>query len=264
MKKYTCNEKDQLLYDLDNPILDCQPDTIWKRILKDIEEYNELMDHKDFLDELPQCPIIQYERPDVIYAKNTSVYVMGIECFKFDSSRKTSNGSTQIRKEIAAEKQIIADYRNGKVMESDGKKYKAVRKKVDVEFSAKEYYKSLIDTYTTHAMSIKAYRENLEGMYSDKQILLSFFIEDITAIGNYVEDNGKTECLNPLKLPLVLELLMNTKGIDYVLVKTTDMYVPTINIQSCDEKNLSKLLCSCYSDTAKFVSYQYVIESHFY
>ena len=34
----------------------------------------------------------------------------------------------------------VEDYRNGKVLKKDGKKYKAVRKKVDVKFSAKEYH----------------------------------------------------------------------------------------------------------------------------
>ena len=92
----------------------------------------------------------------------------------------------------------------------------------------------------------------------------SFYIEDITALGNYVEDNGTTECLSPFRLPLFLNMLAATRNLDFVLIKTTDSYVPNIEIQSCDGENIESLMNNCYSENAKYISYQYNIEQHKY
>ena len=62
-------------------------------------------------------------------------------------------------------------------------------------------------------------------------MLLAFFIEDATAIGNYAVVDGKTEALDPLKIPFVLKVLATTQGVDYVIIKTTDSYVPSLRIQ---------------------------------
>lgn len=269
MKNQHHNEKDQLEFDLTHYTRDFLINTpeghIWKKIICDVEKYTELMQHRHFLDFVPESPLIQYERPDVIYFKEEADFVMGIECFVFDASRKsTSKGSMQIRKEIQTRAQLAEDYKNGNLVEGDGKKYSAVRRTVDVEFSAKNYYKSLIDTYTDHASKTFEYKKSLEELYPNKRVLLSFFIEDITALGNYVDDNGRTECLSPFKLPIFLDFLAATQNLDFVLIKTTDAYVPSIEIQSCDKDNLTRLLNNCYSANAKYISYQYNIEQHIY
>lgn len=269
MKNYNVPEDDQLLHDLAEytdlfQIRANRECDIWEQIIKDIEEYNDLMDHVSFLDEIPLPPMEKFESPDVVYAKNNSDFVMGIECFMFDASRKTSKGSTQIRREYDAERQIIEAYRNGDKIKKDGCEYVAVRKLVDVKYSPEHYYKTLFDTFVHHAKNLHQYRKNLEDKYPGKKVYLAFFIDDVTAVGNYVTVEGKTECLTPLKLPFFIRILLTTKELDYVLVKTTDMYVPSIEIQSCSVTNLNRLLESCYPDDAKYVTYQYAFDSHFY
>lgn len=261
-------EKDQVLFDLEhytnNYLINTPNDNIWDHIIKDINVYNDLMHHAPFLDNIPECPLIPSERPDVIYSMKDTDFVMGIECFKFDSSPKTSKGSTQIRKELKIKKQIAADLKKGNLTDGDGKTFSSVRKIVDVEFSVQDYYMSLINSFLSHAKNIQDYRDNLQRLYPQKKIYLSFFIEDITALGNLVEDNGKIESMTPLKLPLFVNHLAATSGLDYVLIKTKNIYVPNIDIQSCDKENIKTMLTRCYSTKTKFVTYQYSIEQHIY
>lgn len=268
MKKHQQKEKDQLLFDLEHYtnsfLLNSHHDNIWDQIITNINNYNELMHQVPFLDNTPECPLIQSERPDVIYSTKNTDFVMGIECFKFDSSPKTSKGSTQIRKELKIKKQIATDLKNGYLTDGDGKTFSSVRKKVDVEFSVHDYYMSLIYSFLSHAKNIQDYRNNLRSLHPQKKIYLSFFIEDITALGNLVEDNGKIESMTPLKLPLFVKYLAATSGLDYVLIKTKNMYVPNIDIQSCDNENIKTMLAGCYSTKTKFVTYQYSIEQHIY
>ena len=70
--------------------------------------------------------------------------------------------------------------------------------------------------------------------------------------------------MTPLKLPLFVKYLAATSGLDYVLIKTKNMYVPNIDIQSCDNENIKTMLAGCYSTKTKFVTYQYSIEQHIY
>lgn len=115
-----------------------------------------------------------------------------------------------------------------------------------------------------HASRIEIYRENLEKNYRGKKIYLSFYIDDITAIGNYVNDKGKIASLTLMKIPEFIRLLQCFKGLDYVLIKTTSMYVPEVTICSCDMNSLNHLLLTSYTNDTKYISYQYKIEKHFY
>lgn len=87
------SECDMLLHDLqrENNGVFRMPDNkdgIWQQIIRDIEEYDVLMNHSEFLDKPPDSPLVSSERPDVIYTSNNSEFVMGIECFKIDASKK--------------------------------------------------------------------------------------------------------------------------------------------------------------------------------
>ena len=67
-----------------------------------------------------------------------------------------------------------------------------------------------------------------------------------------------------MKIPEFIRLLQCFKGLDYVLIKTTSMYVPEVTICSCDMNSLNHLLLTSYTNDTKYISYQYKIEKHFY
>lgn len=233
-------------------------DDVWLQIINDIQKYNTELAHC-ISEEKPICPLIQSERPDVIYV--SADYVMGIECFSFDASKKTRKGSKQLQKEQAAEREILAEYRQS---EKPDNGFLSIERTVNVEFSVQEYYNSLSIAFKQHAKQIPEYRKNLKRAYPCKQIYLSFFIEDITAIGNYVITKGQRESLSPLRIPQFLFELIQVKDLDYVVIKTTDTYVPKYRFQALTKEDIIKLCKDCYGPDTKYIQYQYKRESHFY
>ena len=236
-------------------------DEIWLKIIDDVRDYQARTSNPWYSEDAPPqgYSLVQSDRPDIAYENET--FIMGIECFEFDASKKTRKGSKQKQKEQEADREIREQYRQSTVPE-DG--FLSIERLIDVELSAKNYYESLLSNFKIHADSITEYRQNLSQMSPGKKKLLTFFIKDITAIGNYVEENGKTEVLNPLRLPLILGLLASTLGLDYVVFRTTDSYVPFLRIQAISIPLMNNLRKKCYSTEAKFVSYQYKRQSHFW
>ena len=118
--------------------------------------------------------------------------------------------------------------------------------------------------FKMHTDSITKYRQNLFKIAPEKKQLLTFFIKDDTALGNYVVINGKTETLNPMKLPLVLKILADTKGLDYVIFRIKEFYVPYLIIQPLSISILRNLLSNCYDSNAKYLQYQFMQDYHFW
>ena len=85
---------------LNNAILrNFDNDLIWREIIANATETNRLRNYPEYCDLQPEAPFAQGDRPkcskrlpDVIYLGED--FVMGIECFDFDSSKKTKDGST--------------------------------------------------------------------------------------------------------------------------------------------------------------------------
>ena len=184
---------------------------------------------------------------------------MGIECFEFDASKKTKDGSSQRKKEAEVHRNIDEEYRH---MNRMGSESLSIKKKVDVKLSIENYYDSLLQTYIDHAQKIGKYREKLKDQYPNKKIYLAFFISDVTAIGNYVSVDGKTESLSPLRLPIFVSLLQCTSMLDYVLVKTTDTYIPSVQIQSCEKGALEELASDYYGINDMYIPYSYTLDVH--
>lgn len=66
----------------------------------------------------------------------------------------------------------------------------------------------------------------MKSKYLQKKQYLSFYIEDATAIGNYVITQYGLEALNPLCIREFINELARTKELDYVIVKhQEEMYV---------------------------------------
>ena len=235
-------------------------DEVWKKLIVDINSYNKSKQYGYFYEDVTgsKFSIEQSERPDIIYQCDD--FIMGIECLTFDASKKTKSGSKQMQKEAEAKRAINEEFRNS--TETEGG-ILSIKRTVDVELSIADYCESLADNYLKHANKIEDYRKKLKEKSNGKKVLLSFFIEDITALGNYVVGNGKTESLNPLKLPFFLDILAATSGLDYVLIKTTDMYVPSFCIQKVSIPLLKKLLYDCYTSDYKYLQYNYNLQSDF-
>ena len=262
--KHIHDELHKFVFDLNQQSL-IQPenglDEIWLRIIDDVRDYDARTSNPWYSeDTLPQgYSLEQSERPDIVYANED--FIMGIECFEFDASKKTRKGSKQKQKEQEVDRVIREEYWQSTVPKDS---FLSIERLVDVELSAKNYYESLFLNYRIHADSIGEYKQNLSQMAPGKKSFLTFFIKDVTAIGNYVEENGKTEALNPLRLPLILGLLASTSGLDYVVFRTTDSYVPFLRIQEVSIPLMKNLRKNCYGPDAKFIPYQYKREVHFW
>ena len=263
-KEHIHDELHKLVFDLNHhTILQSEDglDGVWQKIIKDVCDYETRMSNPWYPEYAsPQdYSLEQSDRPDIIYECDD--YIMGIECFEFDASKKTRKGSKQKQKEQEADRAIREEYQQSTVPKDS---FLSIERLVDVELSAKNYYESLLSNFKIHADSIDEYRHNLSKKATGKRNLLTFFIKDVTAIGNYVEEGGKAEALNPLKLPLILGLLASTPGLDYVIFRTTDSYVPFLRIQAVSLPLMKALRKKCYGADAKFVPYQYKRQSHFW
>ena len=262
--KHFHHELDKFVYDLRHLSIDSGEDSIdevWIKITNDVLNYAKFKEYKWFDDNIPAqiFSLEQSDRPDIIY--QCEDFIMGIECFEFDASKKRRGGSTQRQKEWEVDREIHEEYQHSTVPE---KGFLSIERNVDVDFSITSYYESLLSTFKAHADSIIDYRNNLTEKAPGKKVLLSFFIEDVTALGNYVIVNGKMESLNPLKIPFFLGELASIRGLDYVIFKTTDSYVPSLYIQKLSKPLLTELLKKCYGPNDKYVQYHYKRESHFW
>lgn len=262
--EHTHDELHKFVYDLNHQSLiqlENGFDVVWRKIIDDVRDYDARTSNPWYSeDALPQgYSLEQSERPDIVYENED--FIMGIECFEFDASKKTRKGSKQKQKEQEVDREIREEYWQSSIPKDS---FLSIERLVDVELSAKNYYESLFLNYKIHADSIDEYKRNLSQMAPGKKSFLTFFIKDVTAIGNYVEEDGKAEALNPLKLPLVLGLLASSPGLDYVIFRTTDSYVPILRIQAVSIPLMKNLRKKCYGTDAKFVAYQYKRQSHFW
>lgn len=264
MSKKPRDELGKLVFDLNHFSVTEQEkgiDEVWGKIIHDVHEYEERERYEWYYGYKPvfDFSIEQSERPDIIY--QCADFVMGIEYFEFDASKEKKKGSTQKQKEAEVDRLIDKEHRQ-LTPSKDG--LISIEKPVDVEFSITSYLESLSSAFRSHADTIAAYRQNLTEKAQGKRVLLSFYIEDVTAVGNYVVVDGKQEALDPLRIPAFLNLLASVQGLDYVITKTTFFYVPSLRIQPVSISALSQLISSCYGPNDKYVQYQYKRQSHFW
>ena len=85
-------------------------DPLWREIIADVKETNRFRSYPEYDDLQPEAPFIQGDNPndskrlpDVIYLGKD--YVIGIECFDFDSS-KIKKGSLMRKENAVAEEKL--------------------------------------------------------------------------------------------------------------------------------------------------------------
>lgn len=235
-----------------------EDDYVWEKITMDARKSLE----KSM--EFPQqhqhsCPFVKSERPDILYECDD--FVMGIECFEFDSSLTSRKGSKQKLKEIQADKHILETYKSKNQERTEAVK---VSELVDVVFSIENYIKSLLNVFHKHAKNIDVYRGNIREKYPEKKIYLSFYIEDTTALGNYIISSRGKETMLPLCVKEFIDVLSETCGIDYIITNTQGTYVHSIHIQKINERFLETLYGECYDFSHDvYRPYRYTMEAHF-
>ena len=244
----------------DNPILQIvDEDGIWKQIVADVVETNRLRHYPEYDSLPPEAPFIQGDKigeqsnlPDVIYLGKD--FVMGIECFDFDSSKKTRKGSTMRSKNADALRVIQ------KKIKGIQRPYK-LHTPVEVKLSYTNYVDSLLSAFRTHADKVARYRDALQKKYPDKKVFLTFYIEDATQVGNYIKHNGHTEAMNPLFVQEFINEIMNYHGIDYVVSCYQELYVPFLFVQKVDKNILTENLQKCYTEKDSFWGYNYEFQT---
>lgn len=230
-------------------------DTVWDIIIDDILDgfYNsEGVDLKN----LPkfEAPFVSFERPDIYYENGD--FIVGIEHFQIDSSKKTRKGSSLIQEQKRIDDEIVADYH------SQPKAYFYTEKELDVDFSYENYAKSIVDTFRKHEKNIPEYRANLRKIAPNKKIYLAFFIEDITSLGNYIMTANGRETLNPLCTRELVDELAKVQGLDYILARVQRDYIYTLHFQRISEEDIKSLYSECYDLSREtFITYKPVTVS---
>lgn len=234
-------------------------DFIWEQIAKDAKEY--IVQHDYYLPQHPKhgC-FVQSERPDIVYECDD--FVMGIECFEFDASLKTRKGSMQKQKAIQTDKHILEIHRS---KEHESFEVDKISEVIDVNFSFDYYKKSLLESFRSHANSISIYRDNITHKFPNKKAFLSFYIEDVTALGNYIIISRGREAMIPLCVKEFIDELSKVDGLDYVITNTQDTYIHSLHIQAINDYFLDSLCKESYDFSRSYYwPYRYQTESHFY
>ena len=248
----------------------------WDEIIREVKRIHQLRNYSDLAADLAnnpefsellnisiESPFIQGDLkgtnsglPDIIF--EGSDFVMGIEYFEFDSSRTNRKGSTMRQKDSYAKTTLdnLAKTARETIQDSTTLPIE-INVPVSVELSLQSYLNSLMSAFRHHARRIEVYRRALTEKYPTKKVLLSFFIEDVTEVGNYIISEQKLIPMNPLRVKSFISELRQTVGIDYIATCFQEFYVHHLDVQQICDSNLKLLLEQCYPDDVVFWQYQY-------
>lgn len=257
-------EIQRINYCINNSILS-NTDPVWDKIIEQIKYYEKYRTIPDepFVSLSEFYPLSigdtkgrQTGLPDVIYESDD--LIIGIEHFEFDSSKRTKKGS-RLRKEECIAKSKIDDI-IGNNISTEGS-YK-IGVDINAELTYQYYIDSLFDVFEQHARNIEKYKKSLKQLYPQKDILLAFFIDDITAIGNYIKRNNTVIPLSPNLIPVFLAKLLEYPKIDYIISSFQNMYVPYLHFLRNTQETILTELKKSYNSNDIFVSYHYRIETN--
>ena len=239
-------------------------DEIWTKIIKEAKQAKQDRQRAIFFNNnIPdEYPFVQGDKiaqglPDVVY--ECEEFVMGIEMFQFDASGKNRNGSKMKVAELEVDRKAREEIRKNPTRPLH------IEEKVNVTFSYSGYIQSLTKTFTDHAKNIEQYISKLKLHFPNKKIYLTFYIEDITAIGNYIIINGERYEMIPIYVRDFVDLIEQYPGIDYLLFKTQDTYIKSINIHTISDQTIDQLRQHCYDmSKSEFYEYSYKRSSNVY
>ena len=171
-KEHVHDELHRFVFDLNHHTIlqpEDEQEEVWQRIIDDVRDYETRMSNPWYPEDAPPqgYSIEQSERPDIVYQNES--FVMGIECFEYDASKKIKKGSKQKRAEQEADREIEKEYRQS---ETPPNGFLSIEKLVDVEFSITSYCESLLSNFTAHKKHIGEFRRNLMEKYPGKRVFL--------------------------------------------------------------------------------------------
>lgn len=174
------------------------------------------LDQELFSKVINQKNIGKYEKPDILSLFDNKV--VGIEHFEFDSFKKGRKGSDFKIKhnmmEIDFKKKI-----NEELLKKDSV---MVHGQIVPTSSLINYFGNFKDNFITHYNKIDSYINHIEEDFgTDKEISICFFAEDVTPLGNYFmnrEKSGSPWLLNPLYSDEIIELLINSPKVKYLII----------------------------------------------
>lgn len=262
------NEAEQLSFDIQHSsihIYGKKAEKIFTALIKELEDCNNQRRINIFNNtpNIPtKAPFVQGDGtieglPDIICEGEG--FVLGIEHFEFDAAGKNRKGSKMRTAEILAEQELRIKYKNIKMYPV------YVDAVVNVDFSYDGYVQSLLDAFSSHVERKNSYIEKMKEKYPDKKILLAFYVEDVTAIGNYIERKQEIEPMYPLYVKEFLDELSKLTDIDFIISKVQELYVYDLHIQEINSEELKKLYENTYDmQNDKYISYHYKKSSHIY
>lgn len=269
MKSYVKNEAVALvnaIYDSDIKLHTEDDDHIWDEIVAKCEAAE--FERSHYIDDEPQtsdeAPFILGDAPnqlaglpDIIYEGES--FVLGIEHFQFDASNSTRKGSRMMQAEAKADGEM------SRLIHSSTERPLHIEVPVKADFTYEMYVKSLLASFKKHANNIPKYLTSLSQKYPDKKIMLAFYIEDETAIGNYIRTSRGSEAMCPLCVKEFLDELSLHPELSYIIARIQDSYTYTLHIQLINSDFIRSLYREAYNmDTDEYWSYQYKKTSNIY
>lgn len=263
-KRHHVHRNDELLqtvYALSHyhiTIISDDDDDEWTKVVEDAQTYAHSRITRQFQPGYTS-PFVKSERPDIIYSNNR--IAMGIECFQFDASHKVRGGSTQEKKESQISSSHIKEYQQEDLKERP----LSYKTPINPDYSLSHYIDSFLNTFNRHAEKISEYRSHVQHLFPDKEILVTFFIEDITSLGCYMKTSNGTEPVYPFRIEEILNAVKKHIGaLDYLVVKyQKSQHIHNIIIQKVCDHQLELLYNQKYDLTDTLIPYTYSVISDF-
>lgn len=214
---------------------------VWSDVVAALKQArNELHDFEPLKSHDIEWSLIDCESPDVIYSTND--YVLGIECFKFDSSNNADYGSELSRSQRELEKRLLQEHYN------TGSSYIVANNETNMSYE--DYILSACKAINKHSSKIARYRENLKELAGSRNIYLAFFIDDTTILGNYaITERRKEEPLQPFCANRIIDLLEKCEGVDYFISHSQyDYYLYKTVIVENSKIEIDNLRHEAYND----------------
>lgn len=236
-------------------------DYIWDKVCTSAKQYND--DYNSCDRRKDACfPFAAFERPDILF--DGGEFVLGIECFDFDASLKSSkNGSSQYFEEAQADKRINEKYKKFRAVSDSNV---TISESVNVQLSLKSCVDTLLQNFDKHSRNIERYRQNIRRIFPGKDTYLAFYITDTTAMGNFISVDGRLRPISPLLIPQFIDAISHAPGLDYIVTNTKDFYhVHTIEIAPIREKFIQSLRENCYDmSSLQYYPYRWKRTASFY
>lgn len=182
--------------------------------------------------------IFHYEAPDILSIFDN--YIIAIEHFEFDSFSSNRKGSdykikeNNIKKEI--DKEVIKSLKKSK----SSINHAVIKSSATLE----NYYNNFQQTFLTHYKKINQYRSKIENDYgTERDIVMCFFAEDSTPLGNYFLDRESSNNLQPLT-PLysdeIIEMLIKHNKVQYLILGVFALNEYKVIVFKNDKETLKK------------------------